>query len=77
MTMKTAVGSTARLGWKMTCDEELEQPRRAFPKNLISPIPYRIAKVSGSGGLLSRSPVHASVRDEVGCGGNASSEGQN
>jgi hypothetical protein len=75
--MKTAVGSTARLGWKTTCDEELEQSRRAFPKNLISPLPYRIAKASDSGGLLSRSPVHAGVRDEVDCGGSASSERQN
>jgi hypothetical protein len=52
--MKTAVGSTTRLGWKTTRDEELEQSRRALPKNLIRPLPYRIAKASGSGDLLSR-----------------------
>jgi hypothetical protein len=55
--MKTAVGSTARLGWKATRDEELEQSRRALPKNLIHPLSYRITKASGSGDLLFRSPV--------------------
>jgi hypothetical protein len=63
--MKTAVGSTARLGWKTTRDEELEQLRRALPKNLIRPLPYRIAKASGSGDLLSRSLVHAGARNGV------------
>jgi hypothetical protein len=53
--MKTVVGSTARLGRKMTRDEELEQSRKSLPKNLIRPLPYRIAKASGSGDLLSRS----------------------
>jgi hypothetical protein len=72
--MKMAVGSTARLGWKTTCDEELEQSRRALPKNLIRPLLYRIAKASGSRDLLYRSPVHAGARDEVGYGGSASSE---
>jgi hypothetical protein len=72
--MKTAVGCTARLGWKTTRDEELEQSRRALSKNLIRPLPYRIAKASGSGDLLSRSPVHASARDGVDYGGGASSE---
>jgi hypothetical protein len=72
--MKMAVGSTARLGWKMTRDEELKQSCRALPKNLIRPLPYRIAKASGSGDLLSRSPVHASARDGVDYGGSASSE---
>jgi hypothetical protein len=72
--MKTAVGCTARLGGKTARDEELEQSRRALPKNLIRPLPYRIAKVSGSGDLLSRSPVHAGARDEVDYGGDASSE---
>jgi hypothetical protein len=72
--MKTAVGSTARLGWKATHDEELEQSRRALPKNLIRPLPYRIAKASGSGDLLSRSRVHAGARDGVDYGGGASSE---
>jgi hypothetical protein len=72
--MKTAVGCTARLGWKTTRDEELEQSRRALPKNLIRPLPYRIAKASGFGDLLSRSPVHAGARDEVDYGGGASSE---
>jgi hypothetical protein len=74
MTMKMAVGSTARLGWKMTRDEELEQLRRALPKNLICPLPYRIAKASSSGDPLSRSPVHAGARDGVGYEGGASSE---
>jgi hypothetical protein len=60
--MKTAVDCTARLGWKTTRDEELEQSRRALPKNLIRPLPYRIAKASGSGDLLSRSPVHAGTK---------------
>jgi hypothetical protein len=72
--MKTAVGCTARLGWKTTHDEELEQSRRALPKNLIRPLPYRIAKASGSGDLLSCSPVHADAQDEVDYGGGASSE---
>jgi hypothetical protein len=72
--MKTAVGCTARLGWKTTRDEELEQSRRALPKNLIRPLSYRIAKASGSGDLLSRSPVHAGARDEVDYRGGASSE---
>jgi hypothetical protein len=74
MAMKTAVGSTARLGRKMTHDEELEQLSRALPKNLIHPLSYRIAKASGSGDLLSRSPVHAGARDEVDYSGVASSE---
>jgi hypothetical protein len=51
--MKMAVGSTARLGWKTAYDEELEKSRRALPKNLIRPLPYKIAKVSGSEDLLS------------------------
>jgi hypothetical protein len=72
--MKTAVGSTARLGWKMTRDEELEQSCRALPKNLIRPLPYRIAKVSGSGDLLSHSPVHSGARDGVDYRGGASSK---
>jgi hypothetical protein len=58
----------------MTHDEELEQSRRALSKNLIRPLPYRIAKTSGSGDLLSRSPVHAGARDGVDYGGGASSE---
>jgi hypothetical protein len=72
--MKMAVGSTGRLGWKMTHDEELEHSRRALHKNLIRPLPYRIVKASGSGDLLSRSPVHAGARDGVDYGGGASSE---
>jgi hypothetical protein len=72
--MKTVVGCIARLGWKTTRDEELEQSRRALPKNLIHPLPYRIAKASGSGGLLSRSPVHVGARDGVDYGGGARSE---
>jgi hypothetical protein len=72
--MKMVVGSTARLGWKTTRDGELEQSRRALPKNLIHPLPYKIAKASGSEDLLSHSPVHAGARDEVDYGGGASSE---
>jgi hypothetical protein len=72
--MKTAVSCTARLGRKTTHDEELEQSRRALPENLIRPLPYRITKASGSGDLLSRSPVYAGARDEVDYGGGASSE---
>jgi hypothetical protein len=72
--MKMTVGCTARLERKTTRDEELEQSRRALPKNIIHPLPYRIAKASGSGDLLSRSPVHAGVRDGVYYGGGASSE---
>jgi hypothetical protein len=72
--MKMAVGYTARLGRKTTRDEELKQSRRALPKNLIRPLPYRIAKASGSGDLLSRSPMHAGARDGVDYGGGASSE---
>jgi hypothetical protein len=59
-----AIGSTARLGRKATRDEELEQSRRELPKNLIRPLLYRIAKVSGSRDLLSRLSVHASARLE-------------
>jgi hypothetical protein len=65
--MKTAVGCTARLERKTTRDEELEQSRRALPKNLIRPLPYMIVKASGSG-------VHAGARDGVDYGGGASSE---
>jgi hypothetical protein len=72
--MKTAVGSTTRLGWMTTRDEELEQSRRALPENLIRPLPYRIAKASGSGDLLSRSPVQAGARDGLDYGDGASSE---
>jgi hypothetical protein len=61
-------------GISTTRDEELEQSRRALPKNLIRPLPYRIAKASGSGDLLSRSPVHVGARDGVDYGGDASSE---
>jgi hypothetical protein len=72
--MKTAVGSTASLGLKTTRGEELEQSCRALLKNLIRPLPYRIAKASGSRDLLSHSLVHAGARDEVDYGGGASSE---
>jgi hypothetical protein len=75
--MKMAVGSTARLGRKTTRDEELEQSRRALPKNLIRPLPYMIANASGFRDLLSRSPAHAGAQDEVDYGGGASSERQN
>jgi hypothetical protein len=72
--MKTVVGSTARLGWNTTRDEELEQSRRALPKNLIRPLPYRIAKASGSGDLLSHLLEHTGARDGVDYGGGTSSE---
>jgi hypothetical protein len=72
--MKTAVGSIARLGWKTTRDEELEQSRRALPKNLICPLLYRIAKASGFRDLLSYSPVHAGAQDGVDYEVGASSE---
>jgi hypothetical protein len=75
--MNMAVGSTARLGWKTTRDEEREQLRRALPKNLIRPLPYRITNASGSGDPLSHSPMHAGAWDEVDYGGGASSERQN
>jgi hypothetical protein len=68
--MKTAVGCTARLGWKTTRDEKFEQSRRALPKNLI-----RIAKASGFGDLLSRLSVHTDARDEVDYGGGARARG--
>jgi hypothetical protein len=72
--MKTVVGCNTRLGWMTTRDEELKQSRRALPKNLIRSLPYRIAKASGFGDLLSRSPVHAGARDGIDYGGGASSE---
>jgi hypothetical protein len=77
LAMKTAVGSTARLGRKTTRDEEREQSCRVLPKNLIRPLPYRIAKASGFRDQLSRWPVHAGARDEVDYGGDASSERKN
>jgi hypothetical protein len=72
--MKTALGSTTRLGRKTSHDEELEQSRRALPKNLIRPLPYRITKASGSRDLLSHSPVHAGAWDGVDYRGDTSSE---
>jgi hypothetical protein len=75
--MKMAVDSTAQLGWKMTRDEELGQSRRALPKNLIHPLPYRITKASGSRDLLSRLLMHTGVWNEVDYGGGTSSERQN
>jgi hypothetical protein len=53
MMMKTAIGCAARLGRKTTHDGELEQSHRELTKNLIHPLPYRIAKASGFGYLLS------------------------
>jgi hypothetical protein len=72
--MKTVVGSTARLGWKTTRGEELEQSRIVLPKNLILPLQYRIAKATSSGDLLSHLLVHAGTRDEVDNRGGARSE---
>ena len=59
---------------EMSRNEDLEQSRGALPKNLIRHLPYRIAKASGSGDLLSRSPVHAGGRDGVDYSGGASRE---
>ena len=59
---------------KTSCDDELEQSRRALPKNLISPLRYRIARVNGSGDLLSCLAVHAGARDGIGYGGGARNE---
>jgi hypothetical protein len=42
--MKTTMSSTARLGRKTTRDDELEQSRRALPKNLIRPLPVQDRK---------------------------------
>ena len=56
-------------GWKATRGGSAEQSRRALPKNLIRPLPYRITKATGSGDLLSQTPVHAGARDEVDYGG--------
>ena len=64
---RRATGKTSR-------DDELEQSCGALPKNLISPLPYRIARANGSGDLLSRSPVHAGDRDGVDYGGGARHE---
>jgi hypothetical protein len=52
-------------------------PSQSAFKNLIRPLPYRIAKVSSSGDLLSRSLVHTGARDEVDYGSGANSERQN
>jgi hypothetical protein len=60
-----------------TRDEELQQSRRALPKNIMCPLPYRIAKASGSEDLLSHLSVHAGARDEIDYGGGASHERQN
>jgi hypothetical protein len=72
--MKMTVGITARLGRRMTCDEELEQSCVPLLKNLISPLPYRITKATGSRDPLSHLPVHAGARDGVDYGDGASSE---
>jgi hypothetical protein len=73
--MKTTPAETIRSsGWKTTRGGSGEQSRRALPKNLIRPLPYRIAKATGSGDLLSQTPVHAGARDEVDYGGGARNE---
>ena len=43
-TMETTMSSTTRLGRKTTRDDELEQSRRALPKNLIRPLPVQDRK---------------------------------
>jgi hypothetical protein len=65
--LKAPVGNITRFERKSTRDEEFEQSRRVLPKN-------RIAKTSGSGDPLSRSPVHADGRDGVRYYGGASRE---
>ena len=63
---KTTFAETIRSsGWKTTRGGSGEQSRKALPKNLIHPLPYRITKATGSGDLLSRSPVDAGARDGV------------
>jgi hypothetical protein len=47
-----------------------------LPKYLIRPLSYRIPKASGSGDLLSHSPMHADAQDEVDYGGGISRERQ-
>ena len=61
-------------GWKATRGGSGEQSRKALPKNLIRPLPYRITKATGSGDLLSQTPVHAGARDVVDYGEGASHE---
>ena len=63
-----------KAGWKMTRGGSGEQSREALPKNLIRPLPYRITKATGSGDLLSQTPVHAGDRDGVYYGGGARHE---
>jgi hypothetical protein len=65
--VRPLICSTARFGRKTVRDEELDQQScKAFLKNLIHHIPYRIAKANDFTDPLSRSPVHAGGRDEVG-----------
>ena len=72
--LKTTSFRSRRATGKTSRDDELEQSRGALPKNLIRPLPYRITKASGSGDLLSRSPVYAGARDGVDYGGGARHE---
>ena len=60
--------------WKTTRGGSGEQSREALPKNLIRPLPYRITKATGSGDLLSQTPVHAGPRDGVDYDGDARRE---
>ena len=46
-----------------------------FPKNLFALSRCRITRASGSGDLLSRSPVHAGARDGEDYGGGAATRG--
>ena len=43
--------------------KNLEQSRQALPKNLIRPLPVQDLEEGGSGGLLSRSSMHANAQD--------------
>jgi hypothetical protein len=47
---------------KTSPDEDREQLHVALPKNLIRPLPYRIAKASDSGETCSSLPVHAGAK---------------
>jgi hypothetical protein len=62
---------------KTSRDEDRKQSRRALPKNLILHLPYRIAKESGFGDLLSRLQMHVSAQNGVDFGGGSSTKSQN
>ena len=49
----------------------VKQSHWGLPKTLFALSPCRIPKAKGSEDLLSRSPVHAGARDEIGYDGGA------